>query len=97
MDLGEVSIPSSFMVAPEGTTICRLDLTGMMCFLGTDFVERKRRNSSTMKWFGDMNLLWFSCISDYIGKRFSSSSFTLVCASILAAPALGDCLGRSGS
>ena len=86
-DFGEVSIPRSFMVALEGTTICRFDLIGiMLCFLGTTadvFVVRKRRNSSTMKWFGDMNLVWFSYISDYIAERFSWSSFALVCASIL--------------
>ena len=44
-----MSTPKSFMVALEGTTICRLDFMGIMDFLGTDFVERKRRNSSTMK------------------------------------------------
>jgi hypothetical protein len=49
MDLGEVSMPKSFIVALEGTTICRLDFMGMMDFLRTDLVERKRRNSSTMK------------------------------------------------
>jgi hypothetical protein len=90
-------MPMSFMVSPDGTMICRLGLMGMRSFLGTDFVERKRRNSSTMKWFGEINFLWFNCISDYIAKRFSCSSFCLVCSSTLAAPALGDCLGRSGS
>jgi len=90
-------MPRSFMVSPEGTTICRLDLMGMRGFFGTEFVERKRRNSSTMKWFGEMNLLCFNCISDYIAKRFSCSSFGLDCSNMLAAPALGDCLGRRGS
>ena len=49
MVFGEVSKSRSFMVSPEGTKIYRLGLMGMMGFLGTDFVERKRRNSSTMK------------------------------------------------